>query len=57
MPRRPESRGICAYCGEVMTKRGVSKHMKTCTKLLESLVSAEKSDRPEENLGQSHFNF
>ena len=50
MPRRPESRGICAYCGEVMTKRGVSKHMKTCTKLLESLVSAEKSDRPEENL-------
>jgi len=50
MPRRPESRGICAYCGKVLTKRVVSKHMKTCTKILESLASADKSDRPVESL-------
>lgn len=41
MPRRPESCGTCAYCGEVMTKRGVSKHMKTWTKILISLASAD----------------
>jgi len=50
MPRKPESRGACAYCGEEMTKRSVSKHMQTCSKRLENLAAAEKSDRPVEIL-------
>jgi len=50
MPRRPESRGTCTYCTEVLTKRSVSKHMKSCTKILESVAAAENSDRPVENL-------
>jgi hypothetical protein len=27
MPRRPENPGTCAYCGEIITKRGVAKHL------------------------------
>ena len=50
MPRKPESRGTCAYCGEEMTKRSVSKHMEACSKRQDSLVAAKKSDRPHENL-------
>jgi hypothetical protein len=50
MPRKPESRGTCAYCGEILTKRSVAKHLLTCPPRLEALQAAEASDRPVETL-------
>lgn len=50
MPRRPENSGTCAYCGEIITKRGVGKHLDKCTKRQEALSAAEASSRPEENI-------
>jgi hypothetical protein len=50
MPRSPENRGTCAYCGEVTTKRGVIKHLEKCSKRIEALQSAEASSRPTETL-------
>lgn len=31
MPRSPESRGTCSFCDEVVTKRGVVKHLEKCS--------------------------
>jgi len=50
MPRRPENPGTCAYCGEIITKRGVAKHLEKCSKRQEALFSAESSNRPVETL-------
>lgn len=50
MPRRPENPGTCAYCGEVITKRSVTKHLEKCPKRIESLQSATVSSRPMETL-------
>jgi len=50
MPRKPESRGTCAYCSEIITKRSVAKHLEKCPKRLEVLQAAEASDRPVETL-------
>jgi hypothetical protein len=50
MPRNPESRGNCAYCGEVITKRSVSKHLEKCLKRQEILVAAETSSRTVQTL-------
>ena len=50
MPRRPENPGTCAYCGEIITKRGVAKHLDKCPKRQEALIAAEASNRPEETL-------
>ena len=50
MPRKPESRGTCAYCGEVITKRSVAKHLEKCPPRLEMLQAAEASSRPVETL-------
>lgn len=50
MPRRPENPGICAYCGEIITKRGVAKHLDKCPKRQEALTAAEANSRPEETL-------
>jgi hypothetical protein len=50
MPHRHENPGTCAYCGEVITKRGVSKHLNKCHKWQETLVAAEASSRPVETL-------
>ncbi len=30
MPRRPQSRGCCAYCGQEAARSGMSKHLATC---------------------------
>ena len=40
MPRKPESLGTCAYCGEVITKRSVAKHLGKCRQRLEILQAA-----------------
>jgi hypothetical protein len=50
MTRKPESRGTCAYCGEVITKRGVTKHLDKCPVRQEALQSASSSSRPVETL-------
>jgi hypothetical protein len=50
MPRGPENPGTCAYCDEVITKRGVSKHLDKCPKRQETLASAATSSRPVETL-------
>ena len=50
MSRKPESRGTCAYCGEIITRRTVQKHLETCPPYQESLQAAEASDRPVETL-------
>ncbi len=50
MPRKPENPGTCAYCGEVITRRSVAKHLAKCPKRQESLVTAEASSRPMESL-------
>lgn len=46
MPHRPENPGTCAYCGEVITRRGVVKHLDKCPKRQEALAAAEVSSRP-----------
>jgi len=50
MPRKPESHGTCAYCGEVITKRSVTKHLDKCPNRLEVLQSVATSSRPVETL-------
>jgi len=50
MSRRPENPGTCAYCGEIITKRSVSKHLDKCPKRQEALASAAASSRPVETL-------
>jgi len=50
MPRGPENPGTCAYCGKVITKRSVSKHLVKCSKWQETLVAAETSSQPVETL-------
>ncbi len=50
MPRGPENPGTCAYCGETVTKRGVSKHIEKCPLRLEVRQSAEAGGRPVETL-------
>ena len=50
MPRKPESHGTCAYCGETLTKRSVAKHLGKCPQRLENLQSAETSNCPVETL-------
>ena len=32
MPRKPENPNTCSYCGEIITKRGVAKHLDKCPK-------------------------
>ena len=50
MPRRPENPGTCAYCGEIITKRGVAKHLDKCSKRQETLLVGEASSRLQETL-------
>jgi len=54
MPRKPENRGACAYCGEVITKRGVTKHLEKCSQRLEVLHAAGTSSRSTERLWHLH---
>ena len=50
MSRKPESRGSCAYCGEVINKRSVTRHLDKCARRLEALQSTAISSRPVETL-------
>ncbi|MFN7037473.1 MAG: hypothetical protein ACK4SN_14030 [Bellilinea sp.] len=50
MPRRPGNPGTCSYCGEIITKRGVNRHLEKCAKRQEVLRAAEASQRPVEKI-------
>ncbi|MGC1376915.1 MAG: hypothetical protein WA821_11850, partial [Anaerolineales bacterium] len=50
MPRSPETRGNCAYCGETITKRSVPKHLAGCSKRQASLQAVESAKTPAETL-------
>ena len=50
MPRSPETRGTCSFCGEVVTRRGVVKHLEKCSRWLERRQAGELSSRPAETL-------
>ena len=50
MPRKPESRGTCAYCGETITKRSIAKHLAECPQHLKIIQTAQVSNRPIETL-------
>jgi hypothetical protein len=40
MARRKQSQGECAFCGQAMTKGGMSKHLKTCPQRQEAINAA-----------------
>jgi hypothetical protein len=50
MPRIPESRGTCLFCGEIIVKRSVVKHLAKCLKRQECIQAAEANPRLEETL-------
>jgi hypothetical protein len=52
MPSRLESHGTCTYCGEVITKRSIAKHLDKCPNWQEILKTTEVniSNRPVETL-------
>jgi hypothetical protein len=50
MPRKPQPRGTCAYCGAEFSKSGIGRHLKKCTERSNAIRAAEKSKRPTENL-------
>jgi len=52
MPRKPETRGTCAYCGGVVTRRGVDKHLAACQKRQAAL---QASNQPSETLWRLHL--
>jgi len=41
MPRKKQSRGVCAYCGKEMTKGGLSRHLKTCPERQKAIAVAD----------------
>ncbi|MCP4418393.1 MAG: hypothetical protein GY805_17375 [Chloroflexi bacterium] len=41
MPRKKQSRGNCAFCGREMTRDGLSKHLRSCTKRQETIAAAQ----------------
>ncbi|MEO5886440.1 MAG: hypothetical protein ABIQ77_02160 [Anaerolineales bacterium] len=50
MPRTPQSRGKCQYCGEETAKSGMSRHLAKCEKRADALQSADAGKQPEETL-------
>ena len=53
MARKKQTRGACLYCGREMTRGGLSKHLYTCPKRLETIISA--NDHPGSDKRQYHF--
>ena len=43
MARNPETRGTCTDCGEVVTKRGVDKHLIKCQKRQTALQASTQN--------------
>jgi hypothetical protein len=47
MPRKPENRGTCAFCGETLLRRGIAKHLEKCANYQQAL---SKSNQAAENI-------
>jgi len=50
MPRKPQSRGKCQYCGEETAKSGMARHLAKCEKRAQTIQIAEAGKQPEEAL-------
>jgi hypothetical protein len=50
MPKQPQSRGTCTYCGETMAKGGMSKHLSACAKRQEAIATANPKNGAAEPL-------
>jgi len=48
MPRTPQSRGKCQYCGEETAKSGMSRHLAKCEKRAKIIQTADEGKQPEE---------
>jgi hypothetical protein len=48
MTRNPESRGTCSFCGEIVAKRSMIKHLSNCPQRLEKFQTANAGTRPQE---------
>ncbi|HRW06483.1 MAG TPA: hypothetical protein P5121_15370 [Caldilineaceae bacterium] len=48
MARRKQSRGTCLFCGQEMTKGGLTRHLQSCAKRTEAIDAApQKGDKQE----------
>lgn len=45
-----QTSGACAFCGREMTRSGMARHLRTCTKRQEAQAEAEKSRRRHQKL-------
>ncbi|MCI0555145.1 MAG: hypothetical protein L0287_29715 [Anaerolineae bacterium] len=50
MPRKPQSRGTCQYCGEETAKSGMTRHLAKCGKRAQTIQATYTSKQPEETL-------
>ena len=50
MPRGKPSKGKCAYCGQEVTKGGVTKHLSACPKRQAIIEKAERTRDESETL-------
>ncbi len=50
MPRKPQSRGKCLYCGQEAAKGGMSKHIAVCAARGRAIQTAEAGPQPVETL-------
>lgn len=50
MPRKPQSRGTCTYCGTEFAKAGAGRHLTKCPERLNAIQAAEKGKQSTENL-------
>lgn len=50
MPRRKQSKGTCAYCGQEITKNGAAKHLSSCPIRQTIIEKAERREAKSETL-------
>ncbi len=50
MARRKQSRGVCHYCGRVLAKSGMSRHLKSCEKRQAAIAAADQAQGPDEDI-------
>lgn len=50
MPRKPQSRGKCAYCGYETTKGGITKHLAACPQRQAIMAQSDATQGPSEAL-------
>ncbi len=50
MARKPQSKGVCVYCGDEVARGGMGKHLAACTKRKAAIEQAEKKKGAKESL-------